>query len=224
MSDIRILIVDDHPLMREALQAAIAAEPGMQTLGEAGSGREAVMLTHQLNPDVILMDLLMPEMDGVEATQIILAEYPQAKILTFTSMSEEGKVVAAIQAGALGFITKDAPRKELMDAIRIVATGEPCLPPEIVLKLFQGVRKQKTHPLVPYLEDMAAELTPRQEEVLMLLGRGDSNTQIAQSLHLSEATVRSHINHILNRLGLERRAQAIAYASRRDAEAGSGPE
>ena len=225
MSDeIRILIVDDHPLMREALQAAIAAEPGMQTVGEAGSGREAVMLTHQLNPDVILMDLLMPEMDGVEATQTILAEYPQAKILTFTSMSEEGKVVAAIQAGALGFITKDAPRKELMDAIRIVATGEPCLPPEIALKLFQGVRKQNTHPLVPYLEDMAEALTPRQEEVLSLLGRGYSNTQIAQSLHLSEATVRSHINHILNRLGLERRAQAIAYASRRDAGAGSSPE
>ena len=89
------------------------------------------------------------------------------------------------------------------------------MPPEIVLELFQGVRKQKTHPLVPYLEQMAAELTPRQEEVLMLLGEGNSNTQIAQSLHLSEATVRSHINHILNRLGLERRAQAIAYASRR---------
>jgi NarL family two-component system response regulator LiaR len=225
MSDeIRILIVDDHPLMREALQAAIVAEPGMQTVGEAGSGREAVMLTHQLNPDVILMDLLMPEMDGVEATKIILAEHPQAKILTFTSMSEEGKVVAAIQAGALGFITKDAPRKELMDAIRIVATGEPCLPPEIALKLFQGVRKQNTHPLVPYMEDMAEALTPRQEEVLSLLGRGYSNTQIAQSLHLSEATVRSHINHILNRLGLERRAQAIAYASRRDVGAGSSPE
>ena len=223
-AEIRILIVDDHPLMREALQAAISAEPGMQAVGEAGSGREAVAQTRQLNPDLIMMDLLMPEMDGVDATKVILAENPQAKILTFTSMSEETKVLAAIQAGALGFVTKDAPRKELMDAIRMVATGEPCLPPEIALKLFQGVRRQNTHPLVPYLDDMAESLTPRQEEVLRLLGRGYSDTQIAQSLHLSEATVRSHITNILNRLGLERRAQAIAYASRREAEAESSPE
>lgn len=224
MSDIRILIVDDHPLMREALENAIETEPGMQVVGQAASGSEGVMLTHQVNPDVILMDLLMPEMDGVEATKVILAEYPKAKILTFTSMSEEEKVVAAIQAGALGFVTKDAPRKELLDAIRVVATGEPCLPPEIALKLFQGVRKQKEHPLVPYMEDMAAQLTPRQEEVLSLLGKGYSNLQIAKSLHLSEATVRSHVHHIINRLGFESRSQAIAYASRREGEAGGSLE
>jgi NarL family two-component system response regulator LiaR len=224
MSDIRILIVDDHPLMREALENAIETEPGMHVVGQAASGREGVMLTHELNPDVILMDLLMPEMDGVEATKIILAEYPRAKILTFTSMSEEGKVVAAIQAGALGFVTKDAPRRELLDAIRVVATGEPCLPPEIALKLFQGVRKQKEHPLVPYMEDLAARLTPRQEEVLSLLGKGYSNQQIAQSLYLSEATVRTHVHHIINRLGFESRSQAIAYASRREEEVDEGLE
>ena len=224
MSKIRILIVDDHPLMREALENAIQAEPDMQVIGQAGSGKEAVMLTHELQPDLIIMDLLMPEMDGVEATKIILAEYPKAKILTFTSMSEESKVVAAIQAGALGFVTKDAPRQEMLEAIRLVAEGEPCLPPEIALKLFQGVRKQKEHPLVPYMDDMAQGLTPRQEEVLTLLGRGYSNEQIAKSLYISVATVRSHINHVLNRLGLERRAQAIAYASRREAETGKDSE
>jgi len=224
MSEIRILIVDDHPLMREALANAIDTEPGMQVIGQAGSGREGVMKTHAMNPDVILMDLLMPEMDGVEAITIILAEYPKAKILTFTSMSEEEKVLAAIQAGALGFVTKDAPRKELLDAIRLVATGEPCLPPEIALKLFQGVRKQKEHSLVPYMEDLAAQLTPRQEEVLSLLGKGYSNLQIARSLHLSEATVRSHVHHIITRLGFESRSQAIAYASRREGEAGESLE
>jgi DNA-binding NarL/FixJ family response regulator len=166
-------------------------------------------MARELTPDVILMDLLMPDIDGLEATVTILAHQPQIKILVLTSLSNENKVVAAVQAGALGYITKEAPRVELLQAIRRMAAGEPVLPPEIALKLFSGIRRTKTIPE----GDLSKLLTSRQEEVLTLLGEGRSDQEIAQTLCISEGTVRTHIHHILNRLGLESRAQAVAYAN-----------
>jgi NarL family two-component system response regulator LiaR len=212
MNKTRILIADDHPLMREALRAAVEDEPDLEVVGEAADGKEVVALARELDPDVILMDLLMPGMDGLEATVAILARQPEIKILTLTSLSTEDKVVAAVQAGALGYITKEAPRVELLQAIRRLAAGDPVLPPEIALKLFSGIRRTKT---VPAEDELAGLLTPRQEEVLALLGEGRSDEEIAETLHISQATVRTHIHHILDRLGLENRTQAVAYANGR---------
>jgi len=211
MDQIKILIVDDHPMMREALQMAFAEESDMEVVGEASNGVEALQLVLERSPDVILMDLLMPGMDGLQAMERIFQARPQAKILMFTSLEDEDKVLAAIQAGALGYFPKSAPRTYLLEAIRRVADGVPYLPAGITLKLFQGVRAMKA----PAPANEGRELlTGRQKEVLALLGEGRSDQEIGNILHLEEATVRSHVHNILQRLGLETRAQAVAYANR----------
>lgn len=211
MNHIKILIVDDHPMMREALRTALADEKDMQVIGEASNGMEGVKSAEKLAPDVIIMDLLMPVMNGLEAIAEIRTANPQAKILVSTSLEDEEKVFAAIQAGALGYFPKTAPRTYLLEAIRKVADGIPYLPSGIAQKLFNGIRKLKA----PSAGRSAIDepLTIRQEEILALLGEGRSDQEIARTLHLTEATVRSHIHRILQRLGLESRAQAVAYAN-----------
>ena len=212
MDHIKILIVDDHPMMREALQTALADETDMHVIGEASNGMEGVKSAAKLAPDVIIMDLLMPVMNGLEAIAEIRAADPQAKILVSTSLEDEEKVFAAIQAGALGYFPKTAPRMYLLEAIRKVADGIPYLPAGIAQKLFNGIRKLKTPSEGRSTID--EPLTSRQEEVLVLLGEGRSDQEIAKTLHLEESTVRSHVHRIVQRLGLESRAQAVAYAHR----------
>lgn len=213
MAKLRILIADDHPMMREALLTALAEEADMEVVGEAINGMEALKLMEKCQPDVILMDLLMPGMDGLDTTRRILEMKPQAKILVVTSLEEEDKILAAIQAGALGYFPKTAPRSYLLEAIRKVADGIPYLPAGIAQKLFKGIRELRA----PVSERRAVDepLTMRQEEILALLGEGRSDHEIARTLHLEEATVRSHVHRIIQRLGLENRAQAVAYANRR---------
>ena len=213
MKNIKILIVDDHPMMREALKTALMDEKDMKVIGEASNGMEGVNSAAKLSPDVIIMDLLMPVMNGLDAIAAICAANPQAKILVSTSLEDEEKVVAAIQAGALGYFPKTAPRAYLLEAIRKVADGIPYLPSGIAQKLFSGIRKMKASPA----DRSAAEepLTSRQGEILALLGEGCSDQEIAKTLHLEEATVRSHVHRIVQRLGLESRAQAVAYANGR---------
>ena len=212
MKKIKILIVDDHPMMREALQTALAEEDDMRVIGEGKDGEDGVRLAAELVPDVIIMDLLMPGMNGLDAITAICAADPQAKILVSTSLEDEEKVFAAIQAGALGYFPKTAPRTYLLEAIRKVADGVPYLPAGIAKKLFNGIRKLRTSPAARSAAD--EPLTSRQDEVLALLGEGRSDLEIAETLHLSEATVRSHIHRIIQRLGLENRSQAVAYANR----------
>jgi len=209
MDNIRILIADDHPMMREALRTALADEPDMQVVGEATNGLEALRFAAEHKPDVIIMDLLMPVMDGLEATAAIFAANPQARILISTSLEDEEKILAAIQAGALGYFPKTAPRTFLLEAIRKVADGVPYLPAGIAQKLFKGIREMR----VPTSGKAVESLTARQEEILALLGEGHSDQEIAKTLHLTEATVRSHIHGIIQRLGVENRAQAVAYAN-----------
>lgn len=211
MNKIRLLIADDHPMMREALLTALAEEPDMEVVGEASNGIEAIDLAKDCSPDVILMDLLMPGMDGLEAIGRIVEANRQAKILVVTSLEDEDKVLAAVQAGALGYFPKTAPRLYLLEAIRKVADGVPYLPSDIMLKLFKSVRGIK----VPSSGRSAVDepLTSRQGEILALLGEGRSDREIAKTLHLEETTVRSHVHSILQRLGVENRAQAVAYAN-----------
>lgn len=214
MEQVKILIADDHPMMREALRAALEDESDLIVTWEASNGMEAVVLAEEHHPDVILMDLLMPGMDGLEAIQQIMEKNPQARIMVVTSLEEEEKVVAAVQAGALGYFPKTAPRSFLLEGIRRVADGVPYLPSGITKKLFNGLRKMKTGPL----EQTAVEepLTGRQEEILAMLGEGRSDADISKALHLSDATVRSHIHSILQRLGLESRSQAVAFYNKRN--------
>jgi DNA-binding NarL/FixJ family response regulator len=211
MDKINILIVDDHPMMREALQTAIAEEPDMEVVGEASNGNEALALVEAHRPDVILMDLLMPGMNGLEAIARILDADPQAKILVLTSLEDEENVLASIQAGALGYFPKTTSRVYLLEAIRKVADGIPYLPSGIAQKLFTGLRARKTLPPVSATRE---PITSRQQEILALLSEGRSDAEIGKTLHLEEATVRSHVHNILQRLGLETRAQAVAYTNR----------
>jgi len=212
MNKIKILIVDDHPMMREALITALADETDLQVVGEANNGLEALDLVPQLNPDLVLMDMLMPDMNGLETIARLQEIRPQIKIMVVSSLEDEEKILAAIQAGALGYFPKTAPRSYLLEGIRKVADGVPYLPAGIAMKLFKGLREMKQ----PLSGRSAVDepLTSRQGELLVLIGEGRSDKEIGEILHLSESTVRAHIHQIRQRLGLESRAQVVAYANR----------
>lgn len=207
---IRILVVDDHPLMREALCMAIEDETDMQVVGEATNGEEAVRQARALKPDVTVMDLFMPRQSGLEAIVAIKREDPHAHILALTSSTDEAMVLAAVQAGVLGYLMKDSQREELLQAIREVGRGNTFLPPAIALKLANSVREQKKEKPAPPVEP----LTEREIQVLGLIGQGTSNKEIAQLLNVSEGTVRTHVHNLLGKLGLANRNQAILYAVR----------
>jgi two-component system, NarL family, response regulator LiaR len=209
---IKLLIIDDHPMMREALAMAFAGEKDMAVVGEASDGIEGMKLAVERDPDVILMDLLMPGMDGLQAIDGIIASKPDARILVVTSLEDEDKILAAIQGGALGYFPKSAPRPFLLEAIHKVADGIPYLAAGIALKLFKGIRAMKAPSSARSAID--EPLTSRQGEILALLGEGRSDQEIGKTLHLEEATVRSHVHRILQRLGVENRSQAVAYANR----------
>lgn len=213
MDKIRLLITDDHPMMREALLTALSEEADMEVVGQASDGIEALELSRVCKPDVILMDLLMPGIDGLEAIDQILESHPNAKILVVTSLEDEDKVLAAVQAGALGYFPKTAPRHYLLEAVRRVADGIPYLPAGIAQKLFRSIRGMKAPPSGRSAID--EPLTSRQGQILALLGEGRSDQEIAKMLHLEEATVRSHIHRIIQRLGVGNRAQAVAYVNGR---------
>jgi DNA-binding NarL/FixJ family response regulator len=210
MNKIKILIVDDHPMMREALQTAFEGEDDLEMIGEAPDAIKALKMLETLKPDVIMMDMLLPGMSGLEAIEKIIESDPQAKILVLSSMEDEERIVAAIQAGALGYFPKTAPRTYLLEAIRKVADGVPYMPAGITLKLFQGLRRVK---IVQPVNNMQVSLTSRQLQILALLSEGQPDDEIAKLLYLEESTVRAHVHHILQRLGLKNRAQAVAYAN-----------
>ena len=220
MEIVRVLVVDDHPLMREALVTAIDAEPDLQVIGEAGDGQEAIEQARDLQPDVIIMDLMMPKVNGIDAIAAIHREQPQICILAITASSSETMVLNAVRSGALGYVLKSIHRDELLSAVRQVARGNPYLPTQVTLKLIRGVQgasktvESSSSPSPAPASAPKARLTVREREVLSLLGQGLSNREIAARLVISEATVRSHIYHIVGKLGLENRAQAVVYAVR----------
>lgn len=199
---IRVLVADDHFVVRQGLAALLAPRNGMEVVGEATNGREAAELAQALQPDVILMDLIMPEMDGTAAIARIKAQNPAARILVLTSFGEREKVATAIQAGALGYLLKDSSPDDLFDAIHSVHRGRLSLPQELATNLLQ------TPPPAPNI----SHFTARELDVLRLLVQGKSNPEIGQALFISPTTVRSHVTSILTKLNVANRTQAAVVA------------
>jgi NarL family two-component system response regulator LiaR len=205
---IQILIADDHAIVRRGLRTLIASEPGMEVVGEAADGIEAVELARDLRPDVILMDIVMPRQSGLEAIAQIVEENAQARILVITSFAEDDKVFPAIKAGALGYLLKDTSPQQLLQSIYAVHRGESSLHPTIALKV---IRELNHPPALPPTED---PLTEREVEVLRLVAQGMTNQEIAERLVISERTVGNHVGSILAKLHLANRTQATLYALR----------
>jgi two-component system, NarL family, response regulator LiaR len=205
---IRILIVDDHTIVRDGLQALLSAEPGMEVVGVGANGVEAVEKSRDLRPDIILLDLIMPRKDGVQATLEIKKENPNARILILTSFAEDHQVFSAVKAGAMGYVMKDTSSDDLIQAIRDVFQNKPALQPAIAHKLMRDIQKQ------PGQAQTEGSLTEREIEILQMVAQGQTNQQIADSLFLSERTVRTHITNILAKLRLDNRTQAALYALR----------
>ena len=206
--EIRVLIVDDHAIVREGLRSLIATEPGMTLVGEAADGEAAVRLYSSLQPDVTLMDLVMPRMDGISAIREIKGQDPQARILVLTSFAEDDQVFPAIKSGALGYLLKDSSPRELLQAIRDIHRGDSSLDPTVARKLIDELSRP------PELPPSAEPLTARELEVLDLIAEGLSNQDIAARLVISERTVRNHVGSILSKLHLANRTQAALYALR----------
>jgi two-component system, NarL family, response regulator LiaR len=201
---IRVLITDDHSVVRQGLRMFLSLDPDIEVVGEADNGRKSVTMARELKPDVILMDLLMPVMDGIEATQAIRSELPEVEVMALTSVLGDASVTGAIKAGAIGYLLKDTDAEELHRAIKGAAEGKVQLAPEAAARLMREVRGPES----------PEELTERETEVLKLLARGKANKQIASALFVEENTVKAHVSSILMKLGVQSRTQAALHAVR----------
>ena len=207
---IRILLADDQPLMRTGLQMILRAEPDIEVVGEARSGQEAVDITRRLAPDVVLMDIRMPEVDGLEATRQLLSGPPlPTRIIILTTFEDDEYVFDAIRAGASGFLLKTTAAEHLVDAIRVVAAGDALLSPSVTRKLIEEFVRRSPARTTTLAE---GSVTDRELEVLKLVARGLSNAEIADKLFLSEATVKTHVGRVLGKLGLRDRVQVVVFA------------
>ena len=203
---IALLIVDDHPVVRDGLVAILGTQPDFKVAGEAASGEEALALFERLRPDVILLDLEMPGMDGVEVIKRLRATQPEVKIVVFTAFDTDERILSALQAGAKGYLLKGAPRSELFEAIRVVHRGGSLLQPVVASRLLSQLSGSES------AASPAEPLTPREAEVLQLLAQGKPNKEIAAELFISERTVKFHISAILAKLGATNRTEAVTIA------------
>jgi DNA-binding NarL/FixJ family response regulator len=201
---IRIVLADDHSVVRQGLRLFLKFDPELEVVGEASDGAEALQLAHELHPDVVLMDLLMPGMDGITATAAIRREVPDTEVLALTSVLEDALVVGAVRAGAIGYLLKDTEGEALCQAIKAAAAGQVQLTPKAAARLMQAVQTPEP----------PESLTERETEVLRLLAQGYSNKQIARTLNNTEQTIKTHVSHILAKLGVQSRTQATLYAIR----------
>jgi two-component system, NarL family, response regulator LiaR len=202
---IRILIADDHSVVRQGLRMFLGLDPELEIIGEASDGAEAVKMSHALNPDVVLMDMLMPVMGGIEATQMIRRELPDTEVIALTSVLDDGSVVGAVKAGAIGYLLKDTQADDLRRAIKAAAAGQVQLSPQAAARLMREVRT----PDPPSV----SELTEREGDVLRLIAQGKANKEIAMDLVIGEKTVKTHVSNILMKLGVQSRTQAALYAA-----------
>ena len=201
---ITVLVVDDHPVVRSGLVGMLNIEDDLEVVGEAGDGDEALARVAALGPDVVLMDLRMPRLDGAGATARIVAEHPATRVLVLTTYDTDGDIVRAVEAGATGYLLKDTPRLQLVEAVRAAARGETVLAPEVAARLVSRMRSP-----------VADGLTPREIEVLAEVARGRSNAEIGRVLHIGEATVKTHLLRVFGKLGVDDRTLAVTVAMER---------
>jgi NarL family two-component system response regulator LiaR len=201
---IRILLVDDHTVVRKGLRSFLKYDPELEVVGEAADGAQALSLARELSPDVVLMDLLMPGMDGIQATAAIRRELPETEVLALTSVLEDASVVGAVRAGAIGYLLKDTQAEALCQAIKAAAAGQVQLTPKAAARLMQAISAPQS----------PEALTERETEVLRLMAQGQSNKQIARNLNNTEKTIKTHVSRILSKLGVQSRTQATLYAIR----------
>lgn len=204
---IRILVADDHPVVRDGLAAILSTQADLQVVAEAGSGQETLAQADQMQPDVVLLDLEMPQMDGVEVLRRLREQHPQMKVIIFTAFDTDERILAAVQAGAQGYLLKGVPRHEVFHAIRVVHEGGSLLQPVVASKLLRQMAKETNKP------EMAEALTPREREVLQRLAQGLQNKEIAAELVISERTVKFHVSSILAKLDAGNRTEAVAVAA-----------
>lgn len=202
---IRVLLVDDHEMVRIGVSAYLQMQPDIEVIGEAENGRIAVDKALELRPDIILMDMVMPEMNGAEATAAIIAKWPEAKVIIVTSFLDDDKLYPALEAGAVSYILKTSNAKRVADAIRETMQGQTVLEPEVTSKMMSKMRGGQTH-------ELHEELTDRELEVLLLLAKGKSNQEIADELFIALKTVKTHVSNILSKLEVQDRTQAVIYA------------
>ncbi|MGF1471135.1 MAG: response regulator [Rubrobacteraceae bacterium] len=203
-TSVRIVIADDHPVVRTGLEGMLSGQPDFEVVGQAADGAEAVRLASRLKPDVVLMDLRMPEMDGVAAIRELRDELPGIHILVLTTYDSDADILRAVEAGATGYLLKDAPRDELFRAVRAAAQGEPLLAPRVADRLMRRMREPERD-----------KISGREIEILELVARGNSNKDIAKSLYISEATVKTHLIHTFTKLGVDDRTAAVTAALER---------
>jgi two-component system, NarL family, response regulator LiaR len=201
---IRILLADDHAVVRQGLRVFLSHDTEIKVVGEAENGERALHMARDLQPDVVLMDMVMPVMDGVEATRAIRAEMPDVEVLAVTSVLDDTTIISAVQAGAIGYLLKDATADDLCRAIRAAAAGQVQLAPQVALRLLQELQAPAR----------SAPLTARETEVLRLIAEGLTNREIARELLITEKTAKSHVSNLLHKLGLQSRTQAAVYAAR----------
>jgi DNA-binding NarL/FixJ family response regulator len=205
---IRVLVADDHPMLREGLVAVLGTQPDFEVVGEAADGEEVARLAERLKPDVILLDLEMPGVDGVAALERLRDAGSEARAVVFTAYDTDERILGALRAGAQGYLLKGASRAEIFDAIRVVHSGGSLLQPVVTSKLLESMSRDEQH-------EEIEPLTPRELEVLALLARGQKNSEIAGRLFISERTVKFHVSSILAKLGAGNRTEAVALATRR---------
>lgn len=201
---VRVLITDDHALVRQGVRMLLSQDPDLEVVGEAGNGREALERTEALRPQVVLMDLLMPEMDGLTAIPEMRQRFPEVEIIALTSVLEDASVVQAIRSGAIGYLLKDTQALDLCRSIKAAAEGRVQLSPEAAARLVRELR--------PADKPQGAELTEREMDVLKLIAAGKSNQQIAELLVIGESTVKTHVSHLLSKLGVKSRTQIAVHA------------
>ncbi|MGG1684680.1 response regulator [Pseudalkalibacillus sp. NRS-1564] len=207
MPEIKMMIVDDHDMVRKGLKAYLLTEPDFQIVGEASNGKEAVTLVNEMDPDVILMDLIMPEMTGIEATKEIMTLRPNAKIIIITSFYDDEQVFPAIEAGAFSYLLKTASADEIISTIRKAVQDESVIEQKVAQKMMNQLRSNQK-------KSLHDDLTKREKEVLLLIGEGKTNNQIAEELYIGLKTVKTHVSNILGKLGVNDRTQAAVYAIR----------